>query len=278
MGRLYHYTTPEALIGIFRNRCLWATNALFLNDSQEVAHGIELARRKLRSLRDCASDDAQGARIDWLVNEIRNVGTATSKFVFVCSLSADGDMLSQWRAYCRGGGFAVGFPESELGDAIASQQFALDAVVYEDEKQAAQIDSVLDSIVVPWIRGAGAPVSDDDDRFKVSGTFVWELLRVGAKLKNSSFSEERESRIVSLPELKYDPEKLYFRARSGLVVPYIEINLPEQRVVDFWSRVEIIIGPTRYPRESHASVYDLVRRFQGHAVAIRDSRIPFREW
>ncbi len=37
-ARLFHYTSPEALISIVSNKELWATNTMFLNDSKEFRH------------------------------------------------------------------------------------------------------------------------------------------------------------------------------------------------------------------------------------------------
>jgi hypothetical protein len=39
-----HYTSAAALIGIFENEKLWATNIKFLNDEQEFLHALDLAR------------------------------------------------------------------------------------------------------------------------------------------------------------------------------------------------------------------------------------------
>jgi len=35
---IYHYTSPEALTGIVRDKQLWATNIRYLNDSQEFVY------------------------------------------------------------------------------------------------------------------------------------------------------------------------------------------------------------------------------------------------
>jgi len=275
--RLYQYTTPDGLIGILATKTLWATSVFYLNDTRELIGGIEIAQNQLRGARDTASDEVQLERIDWLRQELRNIGKAfDSKPVYVSSLTTEDDQLSQWRAYCRGGGFAIGFPKDQLTEFIQSQHFDLLECVYATEDQQAVIRSVLDLTAMPWIQTARLPVKEDEDRFIVSGKLAWELLRNASRIKNDSFSEEREWRITSQPERPYHPEKLQFRSRNGMVVPYTAVQLPDD--IDFWGKVKVVVGPTPYPNESKASVYDLFRRYHDHAIGIEISRTPFREW
>ena len=35
-GKLYHYTTPQGLIGIVNNNELWASDIFSLNDAEEL--------------------------------------------------------------------------------------------------------------------------------------------------------------------------------------------------------------------------------------------------
>jgi hypothetical protein len=84
---LFHYTTPDGLIGIVRDNCLWASSVFYLNDAQELIGGIEIARQQLEALRNNSADNNEGNRIDWLLNDIRNVGTVRSKAAFVCGSS-----------------------------------------------------------------------------------------------------------------------------------------------------------------------------------------------
>ena len=95
-------------------------------------------------------------------------------------------------------------------------------------------------------------------------------------MKHLSFAEERESRLVSQPERRYDTEQRHFRASNGLIVPYTTVALPND--IEFWGKVHVVVGPTPHPDESKASVYALIRRYRGHAVAVDLTRTPYREW
>ena len=71
--KLYHYTNSEGLIGIIKDRALWATNLHFLNDAEEfnfathfavgdlirrVAHGEH--ERLVKRLREITDPGARG--------------------------------------------------------------------------------------------------------------------------------------------------------------------------------------------------------------------------
>lgn len=276
MDRLYQYTTPDALIGIVKTNTLWATSVFYLNDSRELIGGIEIAHDHLRNIGDSAAAQ-QSDRVEWLLHDIRDFGKAfRTKPVYVASLTTRNDQLSQWRAYCRGGGFAIGFPADQLRECVRSQHCDLHDCIYDKDEQRRLMTSVVESIARPWIETSRLPVEEDNDRFKIRGQLAWELLRTASRIKDDSFAEEGESRIISQPERPYDADALQFRSRNGLVVPYISVTLPDD--IEFWGKVNVVVGPTPHPAESQASVYDLIRRYRGHAIGIEISRTPYREW
>jgi len=273
---LYHYTTPDGLIGILKTGTLWATNAFYLNDSSELIKGVGIAKGHLHDASKASNDPLKIARIKWLLNDIRNVGTPINKkSVFVCSLTTQNDQLSQWRAYCRGGGYAIGFPLDQLRDFVQTQHCELQECVYGEAEQHTLMTSVVDSVSKSWIEGSQSPVAEDDRRFEVSGKLIWELLRTTPRIKDDSYSEECESRIISQPEFGYDAEQREFRSRKGVVVPYIKVKLSDN--IDFWGRVRVMVGPTQNPIEAKEGVSDLVRRYRGHTMGIDVSPTPYRE-
>ena len=279
MGReelLYHYTTPAGLIGIVSTNCLWATSAAHLDDSEELSGGIRRAASYLRELRDKTTGPEQSARLSWLLREIGNLDKAHLAPVFVCSFSAEPDLLSQWRAYCRGGGFAIGFPKDQLRDRAAEQRFALEKCVYSAEEHDALIKDTIERLAGTWVRQPGLPLSDDNGRFSVSSPLIGEVITASSRLKHESFAEEKESRLVSRIGRRYAAEERYFRASRGLIVPYTKIVLPDD--IGFWGKVHVVVGPTPHPEESSASAYALIRRYRDHAVAVDVTRTPYREW
>ena len=45
-GPLYHYTTQVGLLGIVRNREIWATHTQYLNDSREFSYAVQMVREE----------------------------------------------------------------------------------------------------------------------------------------------------------------------------------------------------------------------------------------
>ena len=122
-GMLYHYTTQHGLLGILKQKSIWATHIRYLNDTSEgniVSQVIfeEFSGRfntaPLFQTLGIATDKAEGV-VESVDEDTLGQGSAmasyvTSQNVFVSSFSEHGDSLSQWRAYSeRSGGYSVGF-------------------------------------------------------------------------------------------------------------------------------------------------------------------------
>ncbi|EFD2622350.1 hypothetical protein CK189_005805, partial [Escherichia coli] len=50
--KIYHYTDLNGLKGIIESGSLWATHFSFLNDSNELSHGMNCLENALQYLRD----------------------------------------------------------------------------------------------------------------------------------------------------------------------------------------------------------------------------------
>src|ERR1035437_8040735 len=46
---LYHYTSQKGLFGILQTNKLWMTNILYLNDSSEFTHTLDLVKSELEN-------------------------------------------------------------------------------------------------------------------------------------------------------------------------------------------------------------------------------------
>jgi len=118
-GDIYHYTEAAGLIGILQSRQLWLSNALFLNDSAELAHGrdrisgvlfdhrydSEVTERAFVPFDGFSAEDAE---------RLIEVPTRPED-VYVASFSEKADGLSLWRAYAaESAGFALGFSPHKL--------------------------------------------------------------------------------------------------------------------------------------------------------------------
>lgn len=111
---LYHYTSIEGFKGIIDSKEIWATAANhLLNDPTEITHAKEIA---LEILRKRKSDfNGKGELYNNCKSAIES-SDRSKKFRCICSFSEEGDLLSQWRAYCPKGGVSVGFSVPRISD------------------------------------------------------------------------------------------------------------------------------------------------------------------
>lgn len=120
-GLLYHYTTPEGLLGILESGSIRATHVRYLNDRNELKNA--LSPEYMRLLSDLLLPEADEVRKGRLGNVNR---FQRDEQVFVASFTDDGavregedikpgNRLSQWRAYSnQAGGFSLGFDSRKL--------------------------------------------------------------------------------------------------------------------------------------------------------------------
>ncbi len=279
---LYHYTTAKGLIGIVEQKKIWATEIFYLNDWEEFLAGLKLATEHLRRLLDKAvarKDKVEAERSRWLIKEMKSIGALRSLSMYVCSFSADDDELSQWRAYCPKGGFAIGFPAKRLRALAKKQKFVLRKCTYSPDRQAKMVKDAVDTVVqakpTPHELLSAGPNAESVIRCTLSNNLAWKLAQVCPILKNAAFKSEKESRLISEPRSGGDIDQWSFRADGGMVVPYKEFLLNDSTL---WRKARVTIGPPPHPKESFASVYKLLRCNTGFAHAITNSRAPYRTW
>ncbi|MEX0827841.1 MAG: DUF2971 domain-containing protein, partial [Haliea sp.] len=106
---IYHYTSDAGLRGILESGTLWLTDIFNLNDPSELSHGLSHAVKILDSM--AASGPLESKLFtEQLGAFVTQGGVQAAAHFFVCSFSADGDDLGQWRAYADNGcGYVLGF-------------------------------------------------------------------------------------------------------------------------------------------------------------------------
>lgn len=103
---LYHYTTTDGLRGILTSQSLYATDPLYLNDSTELSHGLDLLSE--------VYEQGRSAHEEWVADVLDECFPPHPwRFkrdpAYIACLSEAGDQLSQWRAYGRSGGAVIAF-------------------------------------------------------------------------------------------------------------------------------------------------------------------------
>jgi hypothetical protein len=232
---IYHYCSAETLRIIVKNRTLRFSDALCLNDGEEIAWAnrqLDLAIKRLVD-RDRVGDDIPAVSRSFLASFGESLESVRQlRRHFVASFSTTGDSLSQWRAYADDAqGFAVGFCVNDVDVPAAFWQ-----IEYDIEKQQSEIISYLAEMFRLSKR------SDDYFEHQIHMDVFYFFLLL-SRYKNPAFVDEREVRgvhVVALQHSKTGQSRFEFvgggianigevkegdinyRVSSGRLVPFID--------------------------------------------------------
>lgn len=178
---VYHYTDAAGFKGIIESQEIWATSIYYLNDWTEFYHGRDAFVQGANAL--LKSKEAEGA-----AREVLLVLSNSRPQMFVCSFSGarDGDDLSQWRAYCPKGGYAIGFPVAELLEHAHALQLHLQPCNYGSPSSEGTVKRFAE-IVEKIMEMCGGPAKFRSN-LSASGTLMGMLLTFIAQYKDDAFS------------------------------------------------------------------------------------------
>jgi hypothetical protein len=274
---LYHYTSQQGLMGILGTGELWATKAYYLNDGREISHGFGLARKHLKGRSAFDAENDMGLLLRKLYDYIDRVSLMN---VCVASFTEHGDQLSQWRGYGRpGDAYSVGFPKAYLEETWRSQMWQLRKCMYSEGEQLAAIAEVVEGAVERFLfllEPEHNPDRFGEERLEnaadVAGfEFIFALLRVAAAIKDPSFQEECEWRLISG---RLDPELISVRQGKHTLIPFHKLQLKKLESQD----LSVIVGATQYPELAIGSVSDLMNSRNLRYELISQSKTSFRDW
>lgn len=269
---LYHYTTQRGLVGIIQSRSIWATSIHYMNDSMELQHAISLVKSECYR----RTNDSKPAQPVWA--EIsKRIDTISSIYIYVFSLSEEGDQLSQWRGYCPNGGFSLAFLSTRLKNAAVSHNFSLVRCIYEYHEQQKVVSLLLDDCFSDEEGHSTAP----DQLDKSMSQFLNRFLSMAPALKDRSFSEEKEWRLVSWPIPSTD-KRVRVREGNSTLIPYYEMNLEDEAQTNDKGHLalpfnKVIVGPTPNPKLAMDPITNL---FSSNGLEWQEtspSRIPYRD-
>jgi hypothetical protein len=269
---LFHYTSAEGLIGILKARALWATSIRFLNDSTEYSLAINLAREFIEE----RSKKARGKFDTALYTVLSERLTLEVEEVYVSSFTENPDQLSQWRAYCPPtGGYAIGFQSKFLVDVPGppTHRF-LARCIYESHVHQGLVQTLVKDVVSTAEESLHDGMSQDRvfrEAYKRLGRI---LPLLAPALKDPSFAEEQEWRLVCLPA-SFENDTPQFRQGRSMLVPYYTHRFPKKAPVPI---EELVIGPTPHPTLARDATRSLLSAYELPSSKVRSSRIPYRNW
>lgn len=278
---LYHYTSTSGFIGILKKRELWLSDINYLNDLEELHLAFRLAIQLLE-LAD-TKGAIYGAMRKFLVNQVRLAeisgtdsfyryidASPNLPFLPVFSFTAERDSLSQWRAYCRNGGYNIGFKFENIRKALKKSRYKplfLKCVYQQDEQE-----NILDTII-DYVSKKHDGKTDTDLR-SASDEFFELLLRYGPFLKHNSFAHEEEWRIV-LDTASVHQTDWKFRESNGVLIPYLTLAFENTKLFD---SLRVCAGPCPFRQSAMMSAVRLLNSQELGFASVTATSSSFRDW
>ncbi len=290
--RFVHYTSAENALSILKTKKVWMRNALCMNDFSEVEHGSELVldffreKKNLSALKDalhlCHPNSFENVK-ELFEGWLPTVRDGT----YVTSISEHDDhedgigRLSMWRAY-RGNraGIALVFKpapfflETEALAAYASpasyfgkNEFEIDALTFiaNLNENFEHLSNIPRDIFVHLV---------------LRSLIFWCVCS-----KHAGFAEEREWRIVHLPNMYPSSDvKSNVEVVDGVPQLVYKIglkNIPDEGLTGIEPHEildQVIIGPTDYPLAIYDAFRDVLQDIgiEKPEEIVRVSNIPIR--
>lgn len=243
---IYHYSDVDGFFNILKNQKLWLSSPHNLNDHQEVNWALE----KIKSTLERLAGKYSNTHIDFIKSFLKNNRLSP----FTCSLSAEGDLLSQWRAYARdGSGVSIGFNRELLPHTGSLPSHNLKTensittmqVIYDDKEQNEKIEEIL-------IAALDA-ASEQGSHAGALSTAAMQLNGLSTIYKNKAFREENEWRIIHTPLIMLYTAKdkggpfhsgiseAKHRISNEKLITYFEYDFSHQAANNIIT--EVILGP-----------------------------------
>jgi hypothetical protein len=250
-GTLYHYCSAQSLISILKNRTIRFSDVTLLNDREEAEWGYRVFQQAAELL---LKPETHFRAPPQFFAEIQRLWLSFSMGTrhFVACFSADGDSLSQWRAYAEDGkGYSIGFKAKDIRSQMPLQIYD---VLYDQDQQLQEMIDAIGSLYLEF-EDKGA-----DYTAEWFTTRCAELAASSVALKNPAWRDEKEIRchhlvVAAMTESKWMlqdpggssaavkvvPQAIQFETRGGVIVPFLDLPFS---VSDTGHPIEdIVVGP-----------------------------------
>ena len=278
---VWHYTTGSSLINIIETGAIYSTQVSCLNDSTEINYGSSLLRKAFVTIRAQELLDDEDTK--FLLNRITsnsqtpsNPSNAPSQW-FVTCFSAEGDDLSQWRAYGGGeNGYAIGFMVSGL---FGRNLNLVARVNYDESLHKAVANNVANASLKFFSDGMKKNRAASREEWAAEFLPVWSGIveRLAPMVKDKSFKAENEYRVIHELHVQ-EMSQIKFVQKSTLMSRHLPLIFPPPTATH--SRMlpiaRIMVGPSRHKEITKVSVDTLLRQ-NGYYVPVDTSIIPFHQ-
>lgn len=286
---LYHYTSPEGLLGILKNRKIWFTESSCLNDESEGKYIYEILRENLET----GIYDQKFVELvySWVLDnnldKEKESNYLGEKFLYlICSFSTDNDALPLWNYYTKTPsslGYNIAFSPMKLdfaignkwGDSLSGYYFY--KVIYNREIQRKIVSDLLNLANKIWEDNNVSFIACENVVQWLRYTF--ERIRYG--FKHPAFESEKEVRIIlKMQEQVFNSiltkkdfasdHEIDIRAMKGLYMPYVQVEFDTDTVRN------IMVSPTVKDKAAIESVSLLLKKYGYSRCRTNKSKIPLK--
>lgn len=269
---LFHYTSQTGLLGILSNQEIWATNIHYLNDYKEFRHCLDLVQTIL--ITELNSNMAIRDEVLEKYNKVCRL-SSPNVCMFVTSFSERGDLLSQWRGYCKDStGYSIGFKKHVLQHMAIDAGFTLQECVYDTATQMTELTTHVKTIF-NYNKVDKSNIATLNIEGTVSNLFQAALI-IAPRFKDQAFSEEKEWRLIS-PVIDFMDGSVEFRQGKSSLIPYIKFSLIPANSNKI-PISKIYVGPTPDPELAKLAVTNLLYKLRALSKRVELSKVPFKNW
>lgn len=277
---IYHYTKPEKLLNILSGGTLRFSNALYLNDKEEIAYSYRLIVKLIDEIPEL-NPDLFGKIKTHFSNKYKHIVDGENDFrnkleYFTTSFSTESDNLTLWNNYAKGKnytGYNIGFDKKKLIDEMTENKYLpiFGSVIYDKQKQIKIIHAIFKKWNMLFNRALKCKKTNEVKLFDILFELIDVLSIVSIFFKNPQFKNEHEYRIVIVNAFGVEnskPTKVV--EKNGLFVPYLEYKFSKESVTS------INIGPTFEENIFYTSTNRMLLNFGYEDKEVCRSKIPLR--
>ena len=199
---LFHYTDAAGLNGIIKTQTLWATHYKHLKDAEEVDHYFK------DRLPDVLGNNAGEAIANWRTKLFVDDDPLAEPYITsFCTTSNEKvkkhGLLSQWRGYSQGGGYAIVFETSDLMQLLEEENkkgwgvMFVGDVMYSSnnpKKIHKEFEDESELHIQNFYR--------NQNNQNLQEKIYFAIMQCACRYKHWGFEEEKEVRIVAIPHNK----------------------------------------------------------------------------
>lgn len=306
---LYHYCSIEVCNEILKHYFenenqleLFATNYLFLNDTEELKNGENILKKLLKEkfkelneydgneeLKKAILSTIKRLELDDLDSSVKDL-----KEVYVTCFCQKNDLLNQWKYYGKNSGVSIGFDFNNCNYDIYkgdSYDFYTYPVIYKNKSKK---QLLIDKIEKMCIEYEDKKNQNTDINRMLSNHFD-KIHMLCTLLKHKDFKDEKESRFIVSPLYYESPkdisEQINYRVKNNILVPYLKVKIRKKDKISPIIKF-ITVGPGSNQNvvylgikhflinKSYKDEIDYKKLKDGeriNGIILRKSRTPFRD-